>query len=72
MSEMHVAGGPPERILRVVSEDDAFNLLERALAGKILDAVIVDFVGWPKVEVSLPKSLTRNRINCIRSTPRLH
>lgn len=53
------------RVFRVRNEDDAFALLERALAGAIPDdsAPVVDFAGWPIIDVRLPNTPINSSIS---------
>jgi len=52
------AGPSTERIFQVRNEDEAFALLQRALAGTIPEDSpgLIDFAGWPVIEVHLPRT----------------
>jgi len=54
-----------ERILKIRNEDEAFDLLEGALSGAISDesTTLVDFTGWPIMDVRLPNTPINSSIS---------
>src|SRR5947209_5146809 len=54
-----------ERVFTIRGEEDAFELLDRALSGAIEGdgPALLDFSGWPVIDVKLPKTPINSSIS---------